>query len=99
MRKSTHDCNLDMEVEEDQFTLLRAIARSETVRPAGTPVRNFFPILKHPLPPSERRLRHLDNLRYVMSCKLDTQAVAAIAKGNICSGYSINFHFQETLGL
>ena len=81
MKSSTGKFSLGVETEEDQFSLLRAIARSESIVTPGVAVRNYVSILKHPLPPSDHRSAHLETLRYVLSCRLELQAVAAISKG------------------
>lgn len=74
--------SLTVESEEEQFDLLRAIARGESIANAGNRRVGYNPMLKHPLPLSDHRHLHEAVLRKVMSCRLELQAFGAVAKGD-----------------
>lgn len=67
----------------EEIELLNSIARSEgLINHRTVPKTIYTPILKHPLPISERRYEHENVLRRVLSCKKSFQGMAAISQGD-----------------
>lgn len=67
----------------EEIELLNSIARSEGLHNHRQVPRTIYtPILKHPLPISERRFDHENVLRRVLSCKPAFQGMAAISQGD-----------------
>ena len=72
------------EVDED-FELLRAVARSEGLNSRNNKIPGYLPLFKHPLPISDARHDHEKILKKVSSCKLEFQGCAAITLGDAWS--------------
>ncbi len=72
--------------DDDYLRLMVAVAKSEglNVRKAKNAVPTYTPIFKHPLPISEHKFYHENNLKRIMSCKKEFQAIAAISQ---CDGW------------
>ncbi len=74
-----------MSDEEDNFDLLRAIARSEGLNCKDNRIKGYLPLFKHPLPVSDNRHEHESVLKRVLSCKIEFQGIAAITLGDAWS--------------
>ena len=68
----------------ENLRILTAIARSEGLNIDKSKPYNprYTPIFKHPLPLSDHRYEHEQNLRRILSCKLEFQAIAAISQSD-----------------
>eukprot|EP01038_Epipyxis_sp_PR26KG_P013396 gene13396-17963_t len=71
-----------MDLTEEEYALLRSIARSEGLNKPNSPRKDYQPLMHHPLPPSDHRHLHEENYRKVTSCAAEKQAFAAITKGD-----------------
>lgn len=71
-----------METDNDEFRLLKAVARSDGLNSRDGKTKGYLPLFKHPLPVSDTRFLHEDTLRKILSCKLEYQGMAAITKGD-----------------
>jgi len=80
-----------MDLEEEDLQLLRDIARGDALTnppPSKTATKKkflppkFIPLYKHPLPLSNLRHKHEANLRKILSCALEKQAIGAISIGD-----------------
>lgn len=69
---------------DSDLSLLYSIAKSEGLNKGSKPPL-YNPIYKHPLPISDHRFHHEDNLRRILSCKISFQGMAAITKGDAWS--------------
>lgn len=72
---------------EDGFTitedeLLEAIANSEGLNSRTKPKIVYTPLYKHPLPVSDKRFLHEENLKKILSARVAMQGISAIAKGD-----------------
>jgi hypothetical protein len=78
----------EVSTKEQQMALLRATARGETVSVPVDPatykdrLKRFTPILKHPLPLSERRSTQEALLRRILSMRVEKQVQAAATLGS-----------------
>jgi hypothetical protein len=75
-----------MDDDEEYLRLMVAVAKSEglNVKKGKNAVPTYTPIFKHPLPISEHKFYHENNLKRIMSCKKEFQAIAAISQ---CDGW------------
>ncbi|RYG66386.1 ankyrin repeat domain-containing protein [archaeon] len=74
---------MDDDYTQEELDLLNCIARSEGLHNHSLkPKTNYTPLLKHPLPMSDRRYEHENVLRRVLSCKPSFQGMAAISQGD-----------------
>eukprot|EP01031_Cornospumella_fuschlensis_P036544 gene36544-44332_t len=74
---------MDDDYTQEELDLLNSIARSEGLNShTRTPKTTYTPLLKHPLPISDRRFEHENVLRRVLSCKPSFQGMAAISQGD-----------------
>lgn len=80
-----------MDLDEEDLQLLRDIARGDALTnppPSKSLVKKknlppkFIPLYKHPLPLSNNRHKHETNLRKILSCALEKQALGAISIGD-----------------
>lgn len=74
--------NASIAEEDEDFELLRAIARSEGLNSKNHKITGYLPLFKHPLPISDARHEHEKILKKVSSCKIEFQACAAIKNGS-----------------
>lgn len=80
-QKPSEKFKLDLEKEEDQERLIKAVARGEALT---SPMKvkhipkTFQPLFKHPLPISDHSGYHEYNLKRVQCCTLPKQAAAAV---------------------
>lgn len=77
--------NASVAEEDEDFELLRAIARSEGLNSKNHKITGYLPLFKHPLPISDARHEHEKILKKVSSCKIEFQACAAITLGDAWS--------------
>lgn len=70
----------DFTITEDE--LLEAIAKSEGLQQRSSKKVVYTPLYKHPLPVSDERFLHEENLKRILSCKVSTQGITAVAKGD-----------------
>lgn len=66
----------------EEYFLLKSVARSEGLRCVDGKTKGYLPIFKHPLPVSDTRFLHEDTLRKILSCRLEYQGMAAITRGD-----------------
>lgn len=70
---------------DEEFELLRAVARSEGLNNRNHKIKGYLPLFKHPLPISDARHEHEKILKKVSSCKIEFQGCAAITLGDAWS--------------
>lgn len=74
----TKFAKLDLSSEVDALSLLRSIAKSTSIVATGTPVAQYKPLYRHPLPVSKHRYEHECVIKKIMSCPLEKQVAAAV---------------------
>lgn len=67
-------------ITEDE--LLEAIASSEGLNSRSKPKIVYTPLYKHPLPASDKRFLHEENLKQILSARVPLQGISAVAKGD-----------------
>lgn len=75
---------VDDDTDIDEFELLKSIATSKGFRDRNSgsgriktgKASRYLPIYKHPLPVSEYRYNHENNLKFCLSCKVEHQGEA-----------------------
>lgn len=82
-KTGTEKFTLDIDNEEDQLRLLRAIAKGQPLTsPGKVKPQRYQPLFKHPLPVSDHSAFHDINLRRATCCALTKQAAAAVTFGD-----------------